>query len=168
MYTGDHPPRDQRSDYSCRHQSVVRVRPDAVSVILHLDQIAICLGVSSTYEREIPFYSPPARPQGSLRSSRDRRVFSNHLRSILLTARKRTGSSELRSRSPPMTTPTQPQSKFLTVNGLRLHYLDWGKPGAPPILCIHGYTSSAEAFSGRSEEHTSELQSRLHLVCRLL
>src|SRR5687768_18114981 len=28
-----------------------------------------------------------------------------------------------------------------------------GRPGAPP---------------GRSEEHTSELQSRLHLVCRLL
>src|SRR2546429_7126751 len=25
-----------------------------------------------------------------------------------------------------------------------------------------------EQFSGRSEEHTSELQSRLHLVCRLL
>src|SRR5256884_5505092 len=26
----------------------------------------------------------------------------------------------------------------------------------------------AELFTGRSEEHTSELQSRLHLVCRLL
>src|SRR2546429_2480296 len=29
-------------------------------------------------------------------------------------------------------------------------------------------TSEAEADAGRSEEHTSELQSRLHLVCRLL
>src|SRR2546429_4404128 len=28
--------------------------------------------------------------------------------------------------------------------------------------------SSLNAFSCRSEEHTSELQSRLHLVCRLL
>src|SRR2546429_5142984 len=28
--------------------------------------------------------------------------------------------------------------------------------------------SSVKAFRGRSEEHTSELQSRLHLVCRLL
>src|SRR5256884_6284554 len=28
--------------------------------------------------------------------------------------------------------------------------------------------SSAEVASSRSEEHTSELQSRLHLVCRLL
>src|SRR5699024_12711111 len=26
----------------------------------------------------------------------------------------------------------------------------------------------AKSFSGRSEEHTSELQSRFHLVCRLL
>src|SRR2546429_4976826 len=29
----------------------------------------------------------------------------------------------------------------------------------------HGYTATS---FGRSEEHTSELQSRLHLVCRLL
>src|SRR5687768_18282949 len=28
--------------------------------------------------------------------------------------------------------------------------------------------SSGRSSSGRSEEHTSELQSRLHLVCRLL
>src|SRR5256884_3311809 len=33
-------------------------------------------------------------------------------------------------------------------------------PSEPPVCCI----SSPE----RSEEHTSELQSRLHLVCRLL
>src|SRR5256884_239736 len=29
-------------------------------------------------------------------------------------------------------------------------------------------TGSSAGFMGRSEEHTSELQSRLHLVCRLL
>src|SRR2546422_4361810 len=29
-------------------------------------------------------------------------------------------------------------------------------------------SSASERRSGRSEEHTSELQSRLHLVCRLL
>src|SRR5687768_18317539 len=29
-------------------------------------------------------------------------------------------------------------------------------------------TPNSSASSGRSEEHTSELQSRLHLVCRLL
>jgi len=46
-----------------------------------------------------------------------------------------------------MTTPMQPESKTLTVNGLSLHYLEWGKPEAPPIVCVHGYTSSAEAFN---------------------
>ncbi len=57
-----------------------------------------------------------------------------------------------------MTTPAQPESKFLTVNGLRLHYLDWGKPGAPPILCNHGYTSSAEAFSGLARHFQDRFQ----------
>jgi pimeloyl-ACP methyl ester carboxylesterase len=46
-----------------------------------------------------------------------------------------------------MTTPTQPQSRTLTVNGLALHYLEWGKPEAAPIVCVHGYTSSAQAFN---------------------
>src|SRR3989449_11780293 len=31
-----------------------------------------------------------------------------------------------------------------------------------------GYRAALAAHGGRSEEHTSELQSRLHLVCRLL
>src|SRR5687768_17950125 len=31
-----------------------------------------------------------------------------------------------------------------------------------------GHVPSLERFAQRSEEHTSELQSRLHLVCRLL
>src|SRR2546429_8825602 len=43
---------------------------------------------------------------------------------------------------------------------------------APPLLIVgHGTRSDAgvaEFGRLRSEEHTSELQSRLHLVCRLL
>jgi pimeloyl-ACP methyl ester carboxylesterase len=46
-----------------------------------------------------------------------------------------------------MTDPAQPTRKQLTVNGLRLNYLDWGRAEAPPIVCVHGYTSSAEAFN---------------------
>ena len=30
-----------------------------------------------------------------------------------------------------MTTTVTPTSKFVEVNGLRLHYLDWGNQGAP-------------------------------------
>ena len=49
-----------------------------------------------------------------------------------------------------MPTAQQPTSKFLTANGLRLHYLEWGGSDAPPIVCVHGYTSSAEAFNAPS------------------
>src|SRR2546422_2620670 len=33
---------------------------------------------------------------------------------------------------------------------------------------LHKYRKSVQLLMKRSEEHTSELQSRLHLVCRLL
>jgi pimeloyl-ACP methyl ester carboxylesterase len=46
-----------------------------------------------------------------------------------------------------MTTPTKPLSKTLRVNDLALHYLEWGDAAAPPIVCVHGYTSSADAFN---------------------
>src|SRR5437667_6194543 len=46
-----------------------------------------------------------------------------------------------------MTTPAQPMRKTLTVNGLALHYLEWGEGNAPPIVCVHGYTGSADAFN---------------------
>jgi pimeloyl-ACP methyl ester carboxylesterase len=50
-----------------------------------------------------------------------------------------------------MTTLSQPTKKTLTANGLRLHYLEWGKPNARPnawpVVCVHGYTSSAQAFN---------------------
>src|SRR2546429_6036822 len=39
-------------------------------------------------------------------------------------------------------------------------------PDCPHLAAAHRYED--EHPRGRSEEHTSELQSRLHLVCRLL
>src|SRR5687768_18294253 len=39
---------------------------------------------------------------------------------------------------------------------------------ATQVQVPDGIASSRRRSSGRSEEHTSELQSRLHLVCRLL
>src|SRR2546422_1470236 len=38
---------------------------------------------------------------------------------------------------------------------------------SPPTVCSRTDTTNAVIIA-RSEEHTSELQSRLHLVCRLL
>jgi esterase len=41
----------------------------------------------------------------------------------------------------------QPRTNYARVNGLRLRYLEWGRPDALPVICVHGYTSSAEAFN---------------------
>src|SRR2546422_1109678 len=41
-------------------------------------------------------------------------------------------------------------------------------PSAGTLLRGHEVESQQKARGRRSEEHTSELQSRLHLVCRLL
>src|SRR2546422_6484882 len=35
------------------------------------------------------------------------------------------------------------------------------------LIVVRGQDGAVRAFYNRSEEHTSELQSRLHLVCRL-
>src|SRR3712207_8041549 len=46
-----------------------------------------------------------------------------------------------------------------------------GRPAVPGrgavLVCLHGDGAALEA-EGRSEEHTSELQSRQYFVCRLL
>ena len=59
-----------------------------------------------------------------------------------------------------MATPMNPLSKTLTVNGLALHYLEWGDENAPPIVCVHGYTGSADAFNALARR----LQDRHHLL----
>jgi len=37
-------------------------------------------------------------------------------------------------------------SQFININGLRLHYLDFGKRGKPPLICIHGLSGNAHNF----------------------
>jgi pimeloyl-ACP methyl ester carboxylesterase len=41
-----------------------------------------------------------------------------------------------------------PQDAFLSLNGFRLHYLDWGGEGQPTVLMVHGLTRQAHAFDG--------------------
>jgi pimeloyl-ACP methyl ester carboxylesterase len=54
----------------------------------------------------------------------------------------------------------QPTTKYETVNGLRLRYLEWGRPEALPVVCVHGYTSSAEAFNALARR----IQDRAHII----
>jgi esterase len=37
-------------------------------------------------------------------------------------------------------------SRFASVNNLRLHYLDFGNPDKPPVICIHGLGGNAHNF----------------------
>jgi esterase len=59
-----------------------------------------------------------------------------------------------------MTTLTQPASKTLRVNDLALRYLEWGDAGAPAIVCVHGYTGSADAFNGLARH----FEDRFHII----
>jgi pimeloyl-ACP methyl ester carboxylesterase len=59
-----------------------------------------------------------------------------------------------------MTERLQPTAKNVTVNGLRLRYLEWGRPDALPVVCLHGYTSSAEAFNALARR----IHDRAHVI----
>jgi esterase len=59
-----------------------------------------------------------------------------------------------------MTTSLQPKSTFVELADQRVHYLEWGRAGATPIVCVHGYTSSAQAFNALARH----VQDRCHLL----
>jgi pimeloyl-ACP methyl ester carboxylesterase len=53
-----------------------------------------------------------------------------------------------------------PQSKFTEVQGVRMHYLEWGDPGAPDVLLVHGWSGLSQAWSAVAES----LQDRHHVI----
>ena len=54
----------------------------------------------------------------------------------------------------------------LTLNGFRMHYLDWGNASAPPLLMVHGLTRQAHAFDGVALALSSALSFSM-LILRL-
>jgi esterase len=44
-----------------------------------------------------------------------------------------------------------PQDRFFTVNGLRLHVLDWGSEGKQPLILLHGIGRVAHTFDHVAE-----------------
>src|SRR5947207_11738910 len=46
-------------------------------------------------------------------------------------------------------------SKFVTVNQLRLHCLDFGNDAKPPLLCIHGLSGNAHNFDAIANRFSS-------------
>lgn len=59
-----------------------------------------------------------------------------------------------------MSTTVQANSCYLTVNGLRLHYLDWGNPEAPHLVFVHGLTGTGHAFDNPARR----FRSRYHIM----
>src|ERR1051326_6209720 len=46
--------------------------------------------------------------------------------------------------------------RFFTVDGLRFRYLEWGNPTADPIVLLHGFSSTAAAWTGVGEALSGE------------
>lgn len=53
-----------------------------------------------------------------------------------------------------------PQSKFTEVNGIKMHYLEWGEPGAPDLILIHGWTGWAQSYNWLARQ----LQNEYHII----
>src|SRR5262245_48253719 len=54
----------------------------------------------------------------------------------------------------------RPIERDVTVNGLKLHLLDWGGAGRTPLLLLHGFTGHAHAWDTLS----IALQPHFHVV----
>src|SRR5262245_58261871 len=53
-----------------------------------------------------------------------------------------------------------PSDRFVTVQGLRLHYVDWGNASAPPFIMVHGIDRIARTF-----DHVApHFASRYHVI----
>ena len=53
-----------------------------------------------------------------------------------------------------------PQDHFVSVGGLRIHYVDWGNPSAPPLVMLHGIDRIARTF-----DHVApRLAGRYHVI----
>jgi pimeloyl-ACP methyl ester carboxylesterase len=43
------------------------------------------------------------------------------------------------------------QDKFLAINGLQLHYVEWGNPGNSALVLLHGFQSNAHTWDTFSQ-----------------
>lgn len=61
----------------------------------------------------------------------------------------------------------EPAVKHAEVNGLRLHFVDWGQAGHPPLVLLHGFSAQARYWDGfavrmRDAFHVYALDQRGH------
>ncbi len=54
-----------------------------------------------------------------------------------------------------MTATREPRDRYIKVNGLRLHFLDWGGRRPEAVMFLHGGTGNAHDWDGLAEELSS-------------
>jgi len=59
-----------------------------------------------------------------------------------------------------MAETAKPKEKYLSVNGIRLHYLDWGNCRLQPILLLHGFMAHAHVW----DDFALAFRNRYHIV----
>src|SRR5687768_14275489 len=59
-----------------------------------------------------------------------------------------------------MTMRPRGESRYATINGLRLHYVDWGNAGAPVIVAQHGNGVNSGIFNGFARH----FRDRFHII----
>ena len=57
-------------------------------------------------------------------------------------------------------TTVKAAEKDITVNGVRLHYLDWGTSGKMPLICLHNHGGQAHIW----DEFAESMSSRYHVL----
>ena len=57
-------------------------------------------------------------------------------------------------------TTVAPQDRDVTVNGLKLHYVDWGNEGRTPLICLHGHTGHSRIW----DDFARAMQPHFHVL----
>jgi pimeloyl-ACP methyl ester carboxylesterase len=57
--------------------------------------------------------------------------------------------------------PDNYQDNWITLNGLRLHYTEWGSPAKPTLLMLHGLNVTCHTW----DPFARELQKNYHVIC---
>ena len=60
-----------------------------------------------------------------------------------------------------MTAALQPIDKTILVNGLNIHYLDWGNAGKQPLILLHGISRVAHTLITSRRTEPSEVSTTL-------
>ncbi|MEX0785964.1 MAG: alpha/beta hydrolase [Dehalococcoidia bacterium] len=59
-----------------------------------------------------------------------------------------------------MTTAVEPREHTVEANGLRFRYVEWGEPGAPPMVLLHGLSSTCRIWDAVARA----FQDRYHIL----